>query len=260
MSASRAQVASSFTLIKGAMIEESYAVLAGWELSQDKRENLARLREQNFIGARSETWLRDVAKVFNRRFDPAGRDRPLTVLAQRGCDMATWKPILLWHITRDEFVLRDFLTHWLFPAYRSGSYRVRPDDLRTYLRGIARRGATIEHAWSDNTVARVAAGLLKMAVDFGLLRGSGVKEFATPHLPDRALVYLVHALTAVHANAGRVIHSPDWHMFLMDANDVERELARLHQLQRLGYHVAGSLAQLTLPFAGPLEYAEAMVA
>ena len=36
-------------------------------LSQ-QRQNLDRLRDENFIGARSATWLRDVAKVLNRRF------------------------------------------------------------------------------------------------------------------------------------------------------------------------------------------------
>ena len=35
----------------------------------------------------------------------------------------------------------------------------------------------------------------------------------------------------------------------MDADDVERELLRLHQFRRLHYEVAGSLAQLDLPAA-----------
>ena len=30
-------------------------------------------RDENFIGASTATWLRDVAKVLNRRFDPDGR-------------------------------------------------------------------------------------------------------------------------------------------------------------------------------------------
>src|SRR5438874_3501808 len=42
-----------------------------------KRENLDRVRRENFVGAQSATWLRDIAKVLNRRFDPHGRDRPL---------------------------------------------------------------------------------------------------------------------------------------------------------------------------------------
>src|SRR5579883_3129433 len=63
MATARANVASSFTLIKGAMIDETYAVFAAWDFARSKRENLDRLRDQNFIGASSATWLRDVAKV-----------------------------------------------------------------------------------------------------------------------------------------------------------------------------------------------------
>jgi len=66
------------------MVDETYAVFAAWDFERSKRENLDRLREQNFIGASSTTWLRDVAKVLNRRFDPAGRDRPLVILAKHG--------------------------------------------------------------------------------------------------------------------------------------------------------------------------------
>ena len=81
---SRANIASSFTVVKGAMIDETYAVFATWDFERSKRENLNRLREENFIGASSTTWLRDVAKVLNRRYDPAGRDRPLVILAKSG--------------------------------------------------------------------------------------------------------------------------------------------------------------------------------
>ena len=42
----RAHVASSFTLIKGAMIEETYAVFAAWDFARSKRENLDRLRRE----------------------------------------------------------------------------------------------------------------------------------------------------------------------------------------------------------------------
>ena len=258
--ASRANVASSFTIVKGAMIDEAYAVFAAWDFARSKRENLSRVREENTIGANSVTWLRDVAKVLNRRFDPSGRDRALVVLAQRGCDLEVWKPILLWHITRDEFLLRDFLVNWLFPAYDAGTFRVRPEDLNEYLRGIGKRGGTIEHSWSETTLKRVAAGLLKIAVDFGLLRGSVVKEFSSYHLPERSFLYLLHALREEKQSPRKVVGAFDWRMFLMRPADVERELLRLHQFRKLEYEVAGSLVQLTLPCATSREYAERMVA
>ena len=259
-STSRAHVVSSFTIIKGAMIEETYAVCAAWDFARSKRDNLERLREENFIGASSATWLRDVAKVLNRRLEPEGRDRALVLLAKNGCDLDLWKPALLWHITRDEFLLKDFLQNWLFPAYDSGVFRIRPEELDTYLEGLGKRGATTEHAWSEQTIKRVAAGLLKIAGDFGLLRGSAVKEFATYHLPERSFLYLLHAMREEKQSLSSVVTADDWRMFLMKPAEVEQEILRLHQFRKLDYQVAGSLVQLSLPCETSIEYAERMVA
>lgn len=260
MSPSRRNVVSSFTVVKGALIEETYAVFNTWDFARSKKENLDRLRSENFIGAGSATWLRDVAKVINRRFDPAGRDRALVMLAKSGCDLEEWKPLLLWHMTRDEFLVRDFLQNWLFPAFDAGAFRVRVEEVEHYLAGIRTRGAQTEHPWSEETTKRVAAGLLKIATDFGLLRGSAVKEFASFQLPERSFVYLLHALRDEKKSPAMVIAAEDWRMFLMRASDVERELLRLHQFRKLDYQVAGSLIQLTLPCATSSEYAERMVA
>ena len=256
----RANVASSFTIVKGALINETYAVLAAWDLTRSKRENLDRLRRENFVGARTATWLRDLAKVLNRRLEPEGRDRALVMLAQSGCDLLEWKPILLWHITRDEFLLRDFLQNWLFPAYDSGVSRVNPAEVREYLRGTAKRGGVTEHAWSETTLERVAAGLLKMAVEFGLLRGKAVKVFNPYSLPERSFLYLLHVLRETNPNPRKIIDAPDWRMYLMRPGDVEHEILRLHQFHKLDYQVAGSLAQMKLPCATSAQYAERMVA
>lgn len=259
-SAPRANVASSFTVIKGAMIEETYAVFSAWDFSRSKRENLDRLRHENFIGASSVTWLRDVAKVLNRRFDPAGRDRPLVLMAKHGLPVEEWKPLLLWHMTRDEFLVRDFLESWLFASYDSGAFRIRSEDVEAYLGQIGKRGALTEHAWSEQTTKRVVAGLLKIAVDFGLLRGSVAKEFASYHLPERSFIYLLHAMRDEKLSPSKVVASHDWRLFLMRPADVEQELLRLHQFRKLEYQVAGSLVQLSLPSSSATEYVERMAA
>jgi hypothetical protein len=255
---SRAAVVSSFTVIKGTMIPETYAVFAAWDLERSKRENLDRLRRENFVGARSATWLRDVAKVLNRRFEPAGRDRALVILAREGRPLDEWKPVLLWHITRDEFLLRDFLIHWLHPRFEAGVIRMRATELDTFLCQLRDRGAETEHPWSESTRQRVAVGLLRAAADFGLVRGSSVKEFTSYHLPDWSFLYLLHAMREEQVSPARVISSPEWRMFLMGPADVERELLRLHQFKRLHYEAAGTLLQLTLPHRTALEYAEAV--
>lgn len=242
------------------MIDETYAVFAAWDFERSKRQNLDRLRDENFIGASSATWLRDIAKVLNRRFDPAGRDRPLVVLAKHGLPIEEWRPLLLWHMTRDEFLVRDFLETWLFTEYDSGIFRVHNEDVEKYLDGIGERGGTTEHAWSEQTTKRVAAGLLKMGVDFGLLSGSVTKEFVSFHLPERSFLYMLHAMRDVKLSPSKVIASHDWRLFLMRPADVEQELLRLHQFKKLEYQVAGSLVQLSLPCNSTCEYAEKIVA
>ena len=61
-------------------------------------------------------------------------------------------------------------------------------------------------------------------------------------------------------NAQRIVDAEDWHMFLMDGPDVEREVLRLHQFRRLHYEVAGSLSQLKLPHESSAAYAREICA
>ena len=131
---------------------------------------------------------------------------------------------------------------------------------RPYLQGLKkRRGVRVSGDWSEATTSRVASGLLRIAADFGLLTGTLVKEFTPYHLPEESFLYLLHALDEAESNARKIIDCADWHMYLMSATDVERELLRLHQFRRLHYEVAGSLAQLDLPCGSTIEYAKELV-
>ena len=88
-----------------------------------------------------------------------------------------------------------------------------------------------------------------------------MKEFTSYHLPERSLVYLLHAMIAQEDRSPRrVIDAADWRMYLMRSSDLENELLRLHQFQLVDYQAAGSLVQLSMPAASALDYAKAMVA
>jgi hypothetical protein len=243
------------------MISETYEVLSRWDFAKSKRANLEQMQDENYIGASSSTWLRDVRKVLNRRLDPEGRDRSLVTLAKGGCQMNEWRPILLWHMTRDEFLVRDFLINWLAVAHDNGVYRVRPDDLHDYLRSVNRRGGETEHHWTEATLSRVATGLLRISADFSLLTDGPVKEFAGYHLPERSLRYLLHAILEYEdGSPRRLMASPEWRMFLMRPADLESEVLRLHQFKLVEYQAAGSLIQISFPEQSASEFAETMVA
>lgn len=250
---------ASCLAIKGSLIEETYGVFRAWDDRLSKTENLKRARQDNTMGAGSANWAQNVSWALSRRFDPAGRDRPLVELAKAGCDREVWKPLLLFHLTRDDFLVRDFLVNWLYPQFTAGAYLLGVEDVLPYLQALNRnKGLDGFGSWSESTLNRVASGLLRLAVDFGLLKGTRTREFASYHLPEPSFLYLVHAILDARANARRVIEAEDWHLFLMDATDVERELFRLHQFRTLHYEVAGSLARLKLPAASAADFVREM--
>lgn len=251
----RARPISSSTFIRGPFIEETLSVFRAWDFSLSNSENFRRLREENTIGAASREWASKVAGALTSRYDPNGSERALVELAKAGMAPPLWKPLLLWHLARREFLVRELLTDWLYGQFKAGAYLLSSEavmDYLTILRG--RKGLRWFGAWGEETTRRVASGFLKLGTDFGLLEGNTVKKFASFHLPEECFLYILHAMAETEPNAGRIIASEDWHMFLMDASDVERELLRLHQFRKLRYEVAGSLAQLTLPCASTAEY------
>ena len=250
---------SSFLITKGALVQATYATFAGWDLARPIGENTRRLRNANYIGAPSNGWLKNFAKVITRRFDPQGHDRPLVELAKCGCDVEVWKPLLLWHMTRTDPIVHDFFVNWLFEQHSRGIQQVPADAARAYVKAFVAKSLPRDERWSEANLAASASGLLRMPVEFGLLKGTRVKRFSAYRLPDESFMYLLHAVLEDTGNGRKTIDNPDWRMFLMRPADVEAELYRLHQFRRIQFDAAGSLAQLTLPCKSAAEYARRLM-
>jgi len=255
----RADKVATFAIIKGSLIQETYSAFSCWDHDQPRQANLRRLKEKNQMGLSSASWLNNVAKAINRRFAPEVRDRPLVRLAQSGFDIEKWKPLMLWHMTRDEFLLRDFLIAWLFPLYEEGAYRLRTADVYPYLRTLPEKGIMEGSNWSEHTFKRVATGLFRAAVDFGLMTGKTSHTFLSYHLPEESFLYLLHAMAEEEPDAHKLVRSQEWRMYFMTPEKVEQELFTLHQYRKVEYEVAGTLATLKLPHGSLEEYTENLV-
>jgi hypothetical protein len=97
-----------------------------------------------------------------------------------------------------------------------------------------------------------------MAVDFGLMTGTMARVFVSvpPALTPRSCTCCTPPTRPSPTRTG-MVHAADWRMFLMGPGDVQRELFRLHQQGRLRYEVAGSVAELRLPYPTAADYAHA---
>ena len=204
------------------------------------------LLRKNPTGAKTQAWLREISVTLNSRLSELSeRDlASLSTLAASPVDREVWRACLHWYWARVDYLYYEFVTGWLYRAYLDGVYRLTTDHVLPFV--VETYAARSGQSLSEYGQRRAAHDLLRMASDFGLLTESNPREFNSYHLPDEAFLYLLHAMADLNANGQRIIESRDWHMFLMSADDVERELLRLHQF-RTQLRVAGTFGQLTLP-------------
>lgn len=241
--------------LQGAFLDEMWLACVHWDLGATTAANGRRLATENPFG-KSVSWAERVSTVVRQRIDPE-RDRPLILLAKSGIDRQVWNPILLWHLAQEQRLLHEFLCTWLWAKFEEGAVMIGASEVTAWLSTIEK---TQGRPWKPSTRTRIANGLLGICVDFGLMEGSKRRRFAPYQLPDQALLYLLHAISASQPNVRNVLDAPDWRMFRVRPEDLERELLRLHQLHRLHYDVAGSLVQLRLPDATLDSYVAGMTA
>lgn len=245
---------------KGALIEETYAAFRNWDLSISFRKNIENIREGNVVGASNERWLHEILTTLSSRFKKNENIAPLVILAQNNLAIHKWKGCLLWHVGNIDELYYRFATEWLFSQYREGAYVVRTEDALPFVRKITDGQIASGGKLTEYGALRAARDLLRMAGDFGLMEGKVKKQFANYHIPEEVFLYVVQALSDAGRSTSQILASKDWRLFLMDRDDVERELFRLHQYKMLEYYVAGSMAQLKLSSASLQEYARKLSA
>ena len=179
------------------MIDETYAVFAAWDFGafearepgSPARRELHR-RQAARPGCATSPRCSTAASI---RTAATGRS---SSWPRRPCSLEEWKPLLLWHMTRDEFLAPRLPSELAVSApTMPATFRVRPEDVADYLRGIGKRGGTTEHAWTETTTE---ARRSRPAEDRRRLRPPArrrsSKEFASYHLPERSFLYLLHAM------------------------------------------------------------------
>ena len=257
MTARQADV-SQRLLRKGALVEDTYLLLARWDEAQSLEANLSSLAGQS---GRSLAWTREIATTLRRRFRNWNAAAPLVAAAKSGLPLEEWRSCLLLFIAQNEVLYRRFALEWLAAEYCEGRALVRSADVVPYLRGLWSSLHAEGRALTDYGLARTARDLVRMATQLGVLTGDGpARHYRQAILTDRCFLYYLHVLAEDAGGPSRVVEHPLWRTVFMDRSDVEAVLLRLHQYRQVQYHAAGSIVELTLPCVSAAAFAQRMVA
>jgi hypothetical protein len=249
---------SSKIIKAGALIGDTKTLLSNWDAGASVAENIDRIQRNNVFGKASRSRVQDILAIFRQRYlVEESVTRGLVALVRRKFPAAALERILYFHSARADSLLHDAVTKILVPMHEQGLVDI---NLQAFQRSLAKwvaEGKTTGH-WSEPTITRIAQGLLSALRDFGVLQGAVNKSIAPPFLPTEAFAYIVFYLKQHQLSGAELLELPDWKLFFLTREGVERFLFEAHQRDLLEYHVAGSVTRLTFSANSLEEYASVL--
>jgi hypothetical protein len=238
---------SSKIIKAGALIGDTKTLLSQWDVDASVNENISRVRSDNVFGKPSRSRVEDILPIFRKRYlTEITVTNALVILVRKKFPTAALERLLYFHSARADRLLHDAVTEILVPMQARGLVDINVKDFQRPLAKWANEGKTTGR-WSEPTIARIAQGLLSTLRDFGILQGAVNKKIAPAYLPIESFAYLVFYLKQHQPSGSKLIELPDWKLFFLQREGVERLLFEAHQRDFLEYHVAGSVTRLTFP-------------
>jgi hypothetical protein len=244
----RSSIPYSSKIIKaGALVGDTKTLLSHWDLDTSVEENIIRVRRENVFGKASRSRVEDILAIFRQRYlveEPV--TKALVTLVRGKFPASALLPLFYFHSARADRLLNDAVTEFLVPQRAKGLVDISVKDFERFLAKGVDQGKTIGQ-WSESTITRITQGLLAALRDFGVLQGAVNKKITPVHFPVESFAYIVFYLKQRQPSGAKLIELPDWKLFFLSKEGVERWLFEAHQRELLEYHVAGSVTRLTFP-------------
>jgi hypothetical protein len=249
---------STKILKAGALLSDTKTLLSHWDESQSVSDNLGRAQAENIFGKASRSRVEDILRIFHQRYlKEEDVRKALVVMVRKRFPTTSLDRILFFHSAKADPLVQDVVIEILRHRKDQGYSDVDVIDIERELWKWVREGKT-GSKWSEATMIRVARGLLAALRDFGVLQGAVKKRIAPAYLPTEAFAYVMFYLKRSQASGAKLIDLPDWKLFFLAHEGVERMLFEAHQKDLLEYHAAGTVTRLTFPVDTLEEYANVL--
>jgi hypothetical protein len=231
----------------GALLADTKTLLSHWDVRASIRDNLDRLRRENVFGKASRSRVKNILAIFRQRYlREESVARALVTLVNHRFPATSLDRLLYFHSARADNLLHDMVTELLLPLKVRGVMEIEVTEVERSIAKWVREGKTTG-SWGENTIRRVTQGLLSTLRDFGVLAGAVNKRLAPAYLPIEAFAYITFYLKQRQPSGAKLIDLPDWKLFFLPPEGVERLLVEAHQQGLLEYHAAGTVTRLTFP-------------
>lgn len=230
-----------------ALINETFVVMRAIADGISYEEIERRVLEENLFGKRTrrtseKAWQSIYGRYFRARAQ--GFVISLAKTAASSLSERAKKLILFYEFCQSDDLVADLTVRCLFQQYAEGRTRINKTDILSWLNKVSEAHSEII-LWTDQTKLRVSEHYLAIARDFGILEGRTTKRFPRPFVPIPTFLWVLYRLRDQSIGTKAIIHSRDFHLFLLDRQDV---IALAREASRAGYihfQAAGDIYDLT---------------
>lgn len=249
---------SSKIIKAGALTGDTKTLLSCWDVTASVTENLNQVQRDNIFAKASRSRVVDILAIFRQRYlTEESVTKALVTLVQGTFPSTALERLLYFHSARADQLLFDAVTEILVPMQERGLADINIQDFQPSLAKLVAKEETTG-LWAESTLTRISQGLLSTLRDFGVLQGAINKKIAPVYLPIEAFAYIVFYLKRHQPSGAKLLELPDWKLFFLHRDILERFLFEAHQRELLEYHVAGSVIRLTFPAKTLEEYANVL--
>lgn len=232
-----------------ALLPQMRTLVRFWSDDAKPVDVMPLIEQRRLLGGVSSGRIKDIIyRIFIPRYvrgNPPNAWRLLRLFEEADASLPLVRPLYYFYAARSETVLGDFVRQMLYPYYIDGRIHVNVKDALRFLTEAEADGR-IPTPWSEQARLHVARNLLAALRDFGILEGRVRKRFTSPHLPLLPFAHIAFLLTQERQGAAALAH-PDWRLFLLSHDAIERLFLEADRDNLLRYNAAGSIVRIDFP-------------
>lgn len=227
-----------------ALLSDAKLFLSQWDSEISPEKNIDNAIQFNILGKTSRNFGKNIIGEFKNRFIFGDdQDEALRLLIQSSIESRIVDRILYYYTALSDPLLYDFVTQYLFECNLIGDTIITTNKAEKFFKKVSDQGKTSK-PWSETVCNRVARNMLTSLRDFHILEGKVKKNIAPVYLPVESFVYIAYLLNQNSPGGEKILHHPDWKLFLLTPSLVEKLFLEAHQHGYLRYYAAGSIIRI----------------
>ena len=243
----------------GALLADTKTLLSHWDVTRSVQDNLDRIRRENVFGKASRSRVEDILAIFRQRYlveaevtQGPGR------AGQEAAPRRRLDRILYFHAARADRCCTMSSPSFWSRCRPEGLIDIDVDEVQKPLATMGRGRQDHCGMVREHDQAGSPRGFCPRCGTSACCKGPSTSGSHRLTCPSTAFAYIVFYLKQHQPSGAKLVEHPDWKLFFLTREGVERFLFEAHQQRSAGIPCGGQRDPADLPRQTLEEYAHVL--